>query len=254
MKNLTHLGIVVFALTVPLAIQASEAKTGQGAGNSIRAKVGDRPQDVSHSIYTGTYGTKSGTFVLQWFNNQVRGAFFNSTNTQEVRLYGDNSVPGQVILEAWTDGNIVGAGRVIRAKSGGGLMWSGGIPITELVDIPITMHKYLPRGEEKITSQSHYTGTLGNTSVRVLLNWYANGKVRGRYTNLTTRKSYDLSGHNYATGKLYLDEWDASKGDVEGGQITARVSLRKVTANGSIHWQGRMFNMDGRSFAMDFTK
>lgn len=246
--------MIVFALTASLTAESLEEKIDGHTGNSIRAKIGDHPQDISHSIYTGTYGTMSGTFVLQWFNHKVRGAFFNSTNTQEVRLYGDNSVPGQVIIEAWADGNIVGTGRITKAKSGGGLMWSGGIPITELVDIPITMHKYVRRGEGKITSQSHYTGTLGKTSVRVQLNWYSNGKVRGRYTNLTTRKSYDLYGDNYATGKLYLDEWDASKGDVEGGQITARVSLRKITVNGRIHWQGRMFNMDGRSFAMNFTK
>lgn len=86
------------------------------------------------------------------------------------------------------------------------------------------------------------------------LNRYANGRVRGRYTNLNNNKSYELIGYNYANGKLYLDEWNPYMGDIEGGLVSARVSLRKVTVNGRVHWQGRMFNMDKRNFTMSFAR
>jgi len=88
----------------------------------------------------------------------------------------------------------------------------------------------------------------------VKLNRYANGRVRGRYTNLNNNKSYELIGYNYANGKLYLDEWNPYMGDIEGGLVSARVSLRKVTVNGRVQWQGRMFNMDKRNFTMSFAR
>jgi hypothetical protein len=242
MKNLLLLGILGVMLIGPL-----DAK-------NLRASIGDHPQDVTHSIYTGTYGNAKGTFVLQWMGERVRGAFFNEANTYEVRLYGDNSVQGKVSMEAWRQGKLVGKGTIRKEKFDDQLAWGGKIRTIGAGDIRLVMFKYASRRGGTVTSTSSYSGTLGKTSVRVKLNWYSNGKVRGRYTNLNTKKSYDIYGYNYANGKLYLDEWDESSGDIEGGQISARVSLRKVTTSGRVHWVGRMFNMDGRNFVMNFTK
>ena len=255
MKISSYICVAILALFSALSAQSIEDKIGDQNDDSIRAKIGNRPTDVSHTLYTGTYGTKFGLFALQWYGgNKVRGSFFDSTNSKEVRLYGDNSVQGRILMEGWTNGQHTGTGPITKSKNVYGLSWSGTIFYAQLLDFPVTMHKYEPKGEERLTSTSNYSGKLGKTNVRISLNWYANGRVRGQYTNVSTRKSYDLRGYNYANGKLYLDEWDSHIGDVEGGVVTARITLSKVTVNGRVQWQGRMFNMDKRNFAMSFAR
>ncbi len=77
-----------------------------------------------------------------------------------------------------------------------------------------------------------------------MLQWFHNDKVRGSF----------FDRYNTQEIRLYLDEWDSSLGDVEGGAVSARVSLRKVAVNGRVQWQGRMFNMDKRNFTMSFAR
>lgn len=256
MNKLILVGLSSILLAFPSGAQSIEDKIGKQSASNIRARVGNHPIDISHSIYTGSYGKTKGIFVFQWFHsNKVRGSFFDSSNRNEIRLYGDNSKPGRVIMEAWKQSNHNGSGLITKGKGATGqLSWTGTIHVTELLYYPVRMTKYTPKGPETLTSSSTYHGKLGKASIRVKLNWYKNGRVRGRYTNLNNNKSYELIGYNYANGKLYLDEWDANIGDIEGGLISARVSLRKVTVNGRVQWQGRMFNMDKRNFPMSFAR
>ncbi|MCP5535494.1 MAG: hypothetical protein H7A51_04570 [Akkermansiaceae bacterium] len=255
MKTLRSVCAATLALMTPILSQSIEDKIGAPNDDSIRAKVGNQPIDISHSIYTGSYGKTEGVYVLQWFHGtKVRGAFFDSYHTGEIRLYGDNSKPGRIIMEAWKQNQHNGTGLITKGDGTGQLSWTGTIHFTELVDYPVRMTKFVPNGPETLTSSSTYFGKLGNASIKVTLNWYTNGRVRGLYTNLNNNKSYQLTGYNYADGRLYLDEWDTSLGDVEGGAVSARVCLRKVTVNGRIQWQGRMFNMDQRNFAMSFVR
>ncbi|NWK54228.1 hypothetical protein HW115_01290 [Verrucomicrobiaceae bacterium N1E253] len=228
--------------------------TGTLHADSLKSSYGDRPWDVPHSIYKGSYGNTQGIFAIQWMGTKVRGSFIQGDQQKELRLYGDNSQQGRVIMEVWDKDRQIGSLPLVKLKRQDGLSWVGTMHVTELLSIPIAMHKYKPSGKESLSSSSSYSGTLGKTRIRVHLDWYKNGRVLGRYSNLNTGQSYDLEGYNYAQGKVYLSEWDGNNSDVEGRAISARIGLKKQTINGKLRWTGRMFNMDGRIFDMSFSR
>lgn len=93
-----------------------------------------------------------------------------------------------------------------------------------------------------------YLGNVGKQTALFLLTWSDYGTVEGIYS-YPARKGvvYTLRGNNHTEGKLYLEEYT-------GTQLTARCFLTKTLTDGVILWSGVMQNLDGREFAMSFSR
>lgn len=96
-----------------------------------------------------------------------------------------------------------------------------------------------------------YHGLTGKKAVIFYLNWPAPGKgskVTGDYFFLddAMSTSYSLSGKNYKDGRLVLTEYREDK-------PTAVIRLRKSVKDGGIHWNGTMYNTDGRKIPVSLT-
>jgi hypothetical protein len=95
---------------------------------------------------------------------------------------------------------------------------------------------------------SDYQGNVGKQPARFALTWHDDGSVEGTYS-YPARPGvlYTLRGDNHAEGKLYLEEYT-------GTELTARCFLEKTLTDGEIFWSGVMQNLDGREFAMAFSR
>lgn len=95
---------------------------------------------------------------------------------------------------------------------------------------------------------ANYVGNVGKQPARFELTWNDDGSVEGAYSYPARQGvQYTLRGNNHAEGKLYLEEYT-------GAQLTARCFLTKTLTNGEILWSGIMQNLDGREFAMSFSR
>lgn len=93
-----------------------------------------------------------------------------------------------------------------------------------------------------------YLGNVGKQAARFILTWNDDGSVEGTYSYPARNGVvYALHGNNHAEGKLYLEEYT-------GSALTARCFLEKTLTNGVILWSGIMQNLDGREFAMSFSR
>ena len=91
-------------------------------------------------------------------------------------------------------------------------------------------------------------GRVGNSNVDIGLQWKGDGTVSGSYHSRATGRRYRLEGDNTVDGFLYLDEFT-------NDNLSARILLnKKRLSNGSIAWEGTMFNTDGRNKNMSLVK
>ncbi|BDS05199.1 hypothetical protein NT6N_02390 [Oceaniferula spumae] len=247
--GLFHIAMKPWFLSLLVSLLSASLLSGQiireeqVKRSTIKAWVGDQPWNVAHSTYIGQFSTANGLCLLQWSGTKVRGVFIINRTQSINYLYGDNSVDGKLKLEVWSGaGEKTAAGVLYKKQVDDTLYWSGLIVDPSNGDeMPLSFHKVTKAAAGSSTT-STYRGNLGETQISVKLTWYAGGLVAGRYSNLNTGKSYRLIGSNYENGWVYLDEWT----DGEAGAVTARVSLRKVTADGKLQWQGNMYNQDKR--------
>lgn len=93
-----------------------------------------------------------------------------------------------------------------------------------------------------------YRGKTGTKPVTFILRWNARGKVTGYYYPPTLPYTeYELTGTNYADGRLVLTE-------TTGGKVSAVLRLRKSIRNKKVVWSGTMYNTDGRKIPVTFSR
>ncbi len=93
-----------------------------------------------------------------------------------------------------------------------------------------------------------YSGKVGAQDAIFTLRWQDDSVVTGSYFCPSGKRiSYELRGENQTAGRLNLDEYTH-------GQLTAKIVLLKAGDTGKITWQGMIYNLDGRSLPVSFTR
>ena len=228
-------------------------KNKDGTSYYRTAKVERRLKDQLHTkksnkpsrVYFGNYGRDNAFFSIQWMGDDtLRGGVFLHESGRLLSLYATNYIQGTLNGELWEAGKLLGTVVVRKDPASGRVAWRG-------FNHDSGMEFNFGRNSNRRSSKefhSSYVGRVGNSNVDIGLQWKGDGTVSGLYHSRATGRRYRLEGDNTVDGFLYLDEFTEDN-------LSARILLnKKRLSNGSIAWEGTMFNTDGRNKKMSFVK
>ena len=187
---------------------------------------------------------------MQWTaDDTVRGAFVSDDGQLIYRFFGDNKEKGLVKFLCIPIGADAGVELVARKSAEKGkVVWSG--KSEELGVVKMTK-----QGDAKGRREGRpasYSGSAGETKLRMGLEWSKIGTVTGSWMDQGSGVPGDLMGLNYAEGSLYLDRWQDA-GDVEGGVVQAMWFLKKAEGV-PVTWKGTAVSLNGYTEQVSFTK
>ncbi|MDP0492052.1 MAG: lysozyme inhibitor LprI family protein [Verrucomicrobiota bacterium JB023] len=219
---------------------------GQGGQAKVRdwkAEVGDQAVAAGTTLYQATIEGVDGIVAGQWRGEAEdlwRGVFLADRGDMMI-LYGGRMERGGVVFEAWQENARIGRG-YLRSEAGDAT-WRGRFFDERRRESPIVLRpitRSQPVSYE--VALTRYTGLVGGEEAELGLEWHDSRYVQGEFG------SHRVKGHNYDSGKLFLEEWEAG----EGGRLVGLWSLEKIKRGSSTRWAGRLVNEEGALQEVDF--
>ena len=217
------------------------AKVKRKLKDQLHIKKSNKPSRV----YFGKYGRDNALCSIQWMGDDtLRGSFFLYERGRLLSFYATNYIQGKLNGELWEAGKLLGNVIVQKDPASGRVAWRG---FNHDSGTEFNFGRNSNRRPSK-EFHSSYVGRVGNSNVDIGLQWKGDGTVSGSYHSRATGRRYRLEGDNTVDGFLYLDEFT-------NDNLSARILLnKKRLSNGSIAWEGTMFNTDGRNKNMSLVK
>lgn len=205
-----------------------------------KAEVGDTPSTDEISLYEAEIEGVTGVLAGQWRGGDDlwRGVFL-AERGDSVILYGGKMERGGVVFEAWQEGTRIGRG-FVRNEDGD---LRGRFFDDRRRESPIVLKlRKQPKPVSHQVAMTSYSGLKGTEELKVGLEWHNTRFVRGK------REDFNLEGHNYSQGKLFLRETEAG----ENGKTVAFWSLVKKSGGGGTRWVGQRKTVSGELQKVDF--
>ena len=217
------------------------AKIKRKLKDQLHTKKSNKPSKV----YFGKYGKDNAFCSIQWMGDDtLRGSFFLYERGRLLSFYATNYIQGELYGELWEAGKLLDNVAVQKNPASGRVTWKGFNRDSN------TEFNFGRNSNRRPSREFHssYVGRVGNSNVDIGLQWKGDGTVSGSYHSRATGRRYRLEGDNTVDEFLYLDEFT-------NDNLSARILLnKKRLSNGSIAWEGTMFNTDGRNKNMSFVK
>ncbi|MEM9079902.1 MAG: hypothetical protein AAGC74_04335 [Verrucomicrobiota bacterium] len=206
-----------------------------------KAEVGDGPYAGGTELYVAQIEGVDGILAGQWRGEKLwRGVFFAERGDTMVLYGGKMERGGGIVFEAWQEGARIGRG-FVRDEDGNLRGRFFDERRRESAIVLQAQKRPGPVGYDVTTTP--YAGILGSEDIEVGLEWHNSRFVRGNFNG-----SLDLKGHNYDSGKIFLEEWETGP----GGRLVALWRAEKTTRSGATRWVGARKGMNGEAVAIDF--
>lgn len=226
------------------AVAAREGDTPSGESNSSakdwKAEVGDEPMSEEATLYEAEIEGVAGVVAGQWRGEDLWRGIFIADRGDSMILYGGAMERGGIVFEAWQEGTRIGRG-FVRDEDGD---LRGRFFDERRRESPTVLKaQKQPNPVSYAVSTTPYSGLLGTDDLQIGLEWHNTRFVRG-----TRSEDSILTGHNYAQGKLFLEERELG----ENGRLIGCWSLEKKSGGGSTRWAGQYKPLNGEVLAVDF--
>ncbi len=212
-------------------------------GSSVRdwkAEVGNKPLIKEATIYEATIEGVNGLLAGQWHGEELLRGFFIADRGDSMILYGGKMERGGVVFEAWQEGTRVGRGFVRNQESD----LRGRFFDERRRESPMILKsRSRPNPVSYQVALTSYTGIVGTEPLNIDLEWHDTRFVRGKIG-----EERIVKGHNYAQGKLFLEERESG----EEGKLVAVWSLKKKSSGGPTRWIGNRKSLSGTLEKVDF--
>lgn len=226
------------------ALASREGEADSGGRNSSakdwKAEVGDEPLSQEATLYEAEIEGVSGLVAGQWRDEELWRGIFIADRGDSMMLYGGKMERGGIVFEAWQEGTRIGRG-FVRDEEGD---LRGRFFDERRRESPMVLKaQKRPAPVSYSVSSTPYSGLLGTDDLQIGLEWHDTRFVRGSRSEETV-----LSGHNYAQGKLFLEEREPGA----DGRLLGCWSLTKKSGRGSTRWIGLYKPLDSEVKAVDF--
>jgi len=212
----------------------------RGSARDWKAEIGDDPSVDETILYKAEIEGVDGIVAGQWRGEEFWRGVFIAERGDSMTIYGGKIERGGIVFEAWQEGTRIGRG-FVRDEDGD---FRGRFFDERRRESPMVLKTMKrPNPVTYDVSLTGYKGLLGTENTALGLEWHDTRFVRGNHNEEGL-----LSGHNYAAGKLFLEEREPG----DSGRVIAYWSLAKKSGGGSIRWVGQRSTIVGEVETAEF--